>query len=159
MAKATTKRVQSNSEKTLPKFRYVSPDATPSRYVARCIGNCMAPTVPDGAAVVVDRTEPIVRGDLAVLFFKPEHAPSGHQAIIKRVVMPPPPYVKFPWKEHPQSDVHSLVIVERDNPPQRLAYKCEHLLAIHKCLGPVPSDATYDANTAMWAIAAHKMRR
>ena len=98
MAKATTKRVQSTPEKTEPKFRYASPQTLPPQYVGRCVGDCTAPTVPDGAAVIIDAIQPVLPGDLAVLFFKPEHAPAGHQAIIKRVVMPPPSHAVPPGK-------------------------------------------------------------
>ena len=58
--------------------------------------------------------------------------------------MAPPPYVSFPWREHPQSDVHALIIVEMLNPHKQFAYKCEHLLGIHKCVGRVPADMTLD---------------
>ena len=115
------------------------PATLPDRYIVRLEGNCLEPAFPNGTPVVIDKKGKVGPGDFVVLFFKPEHVPAGkHQAILKRVVMAPPPYVKFPFREHPQSDVHALVIVEMTNPPRQFAYKCEHLLGIHKCVGPVP---------------------
>jgi hypothetical protein len=66
--------------------------------------------------------------------------------------MAPPHYVSFPWREHPKSEVHALIIVEMLNPPKQFAYKCEHLLGVHKCLGPVPADAIYDADTQAYRL-------
>ena len=50
--------------------------------------------------------------------------------------MPPPHYVKFPWREHPQSEVRALVIVEMTNPGRQFAVKCEHLLGITSASAP-----------------------
>ena len=123
-------------------LKVVDPTTLPGRYIVRIEGACLEPELPDGAAVLIEKNGRIASGDFAVLFFKPEHVPTGkHQAILKRVVMAPPHYVKFPFREHPQSDVHALVIVEMTNPHRQFAYKCEHLLGIHKCVGPVPSNA------------------
>ena len=51
----------------------------------------------------------------------------------------------IPMARASQSDVHALIIVEMLNPPKQFAYKCEHLLGIHKCLGRVPESMTLDA--------------
>jgi hypothetical protein len=119
------------------------PATMPERYIVRLDGDCLEPLVMNGAQVVIERDAKIACGDLVLLFFKPEHVPGGkYQTILKRVVMAPPPYVKFPYREHPDSEVHALVVVEMLNPHRTFAYKCEHLLGIHKCIGPVPADAT-----------------
>ena len=138
MAKAK----RNSTKKRARKQSIAHPDAMPDRYIVHCEGNCMLPDISDGAPVLIDRHEAPKPGDLVVLFFKPEHVPAGeHQAILKRLVLNVPPYVKFPWKEHPQSEVHALVVVEMTNPRKQFAYKCEHLLGIHKCLGVVPGKA------------------
>jgi hypothetical protein len=127
--------------KAAPQYSIQHPDTMPDRYVVHCAGNCMEPDISDGAPVLVEKHGKIAPGDLVVLFFKPDHLPAGeHQAILKRLVMAPPHYVSFPWREHPKSEVHALIIVEMLNPPKQFAYKCEHLLGIHKCLGRVPAD-------------------
>ena len=123
-------------------LKVVDPATLPGRYIVRIEGACLEPELPDGTAVLIEKNGKIASGDFAVLFFKTEHVPAGkRRAILKRVVMAPPSYVKFPFGEHPQSDVHALVIVEMTNPHRQFAYKCEHLLGIHKCVGPVPSNA------------------
>lgn len=128
------------------------PATLPDRYVVRIDGACLEPDLPHGTPVLIEKNGKIAAGDFAVLFFKPEHVPAGkYQAILKRVVMAPPPYVKFPFREHPQSDVHALVIVEMTNPPRRFAYKCEHLLGIHKCIGPIPASARKSLTVAQGA--------
>ncbi len=121
------------------------PDTMPDRYVVHCLGTCLEPDITDGTPVLVEKHGKIAPGDLVVLFFKPEHAPAGkYQAILKRLVMAPPPYVSFPWREHPESDVHALIIVEMLNPHKQFAYKCEYLLGVHKCIGRVPEGMTLD---------------
>ncbi len=41
----------------------------------------------------------------------------------------------FPWKEHPDSTVHAIMIVEQFNPRQQWSVSCDTLLAVHRCLG------------------------
>src|SRR5947209_14983615 len=74
----------------------------PDRYAMPVIGNCLAPEIPDGALIIVDRTQPYARGDLIVLFRRPLEAGGQPRAMVKRLVMPPPPWVKsFPYQDHP----------------------------------------------------------
>lgn len=129
-------------------------EVLPDRYVLVCRGDCMAPSVPANAPVLVEKHSKIVPGDLVVLFFKPELVPAGgHSAILKRLVLNIPPWVKkFPYAGHPESDIAAIVLVEALNPPQRFAFRCSELLGIHKCLGPVPSDARYDTRSKVWRI-------
>jgi hypothetical protein len=88
----------------------IDPATMPERYIVRLDGDCLEPLVMNGAQVVIKRDAKIACGDLVLLFFKPEHVPGGkYQTILKRVVMAPPPYVKFPYREHPDSEVHALV--------------------------------------------------
>lgn len=129
-------------------------EALPDRYVIVTRGECMAPTVPANAPVLVEKRSNVASGDLVVLYFKPEFVPAGgHPAILKRLVLNIAPWVKkFPYSDHPKSDVAAVVIVEALNPPQRFAFRCSELLGIHKCLGPVPSDARYDTKSKRWRI-------
>lgn len=119
----------------------LDPATLPERYVLIVEGTCLEPEAPNGSKVLIDRDGKIAPGDLAALYLKLEHIrPGKRRSVLKRVVMPPPSYVKFPWREHPQSEAHAVVIVEMTNPPQQFVIKCEHLLGIHKCLGRVPAD-------------------
>jgi hypothetical protein len=130
----------------------LNPDTLPDRYILHCIGNCMMPDVKDGAPILVDKRQAAKAGELAVLYFKPGHEIAGQPSILKRLVMAPPPYVTFPFKEHPKSEVHAVVILEMTNPQRRFVVECQDLLAIHRCLGPLPSDATYDSDTRSWRL-------
>ena len=113
----------------------------PDRYAMPVIGDCLAPEIPDGALVIVDRTEPYKPGDLVVLFRRPLEAGGQFRAMVKRLIMAPPHWVSFPWQDHPQSDVLAMMIVEMLNPRRRLAVRCADLLGIHKCLGVAPEGA------------------
>ncbi len=165
MSKAKTRRLSNSSRSALsnvtpiseptPQYPIAYPDTMPDRYVVHCAGTCLEPEISDGAPVVVEKHSKIAPGDLVVLFFKPEHVPTGkHQAILMRIVLPPPSYVSFPWREHPMSDVHAVIIVEMLNPPKQFAYKCEHLLGVHKCAGTVPADWIHDAKRKTYRAAA-----
>ena len=119
----------------------VDPSELPDRYAMICEGVCLEPEIADGTRLLFDKHEPFGAGDLVVLFRRPELVqPGHHQAIVKRLVMAPPPWVKFPWRENPRSEVRALVIAEQINPRRQYAIPCEDLLGIHKCLGPVPAD-------------------
>ena len=131
----------------------IDPATLPERYILIVDGACLEPDIPNGTHVLIERDGKVAAGDLAVLYFKPDRIPPGERnSTLKRVVMPPPHYVKFPWREHPRSEVRALVIVEMTNPGRQFAVKCEHLLGIHKCTGPIPSEATYDAGTKSYRL-------
>ena len=76
------------------------------------------------------------------------------QCLLKRVVMMPMPGTTFPYKEHPDSEVKALVMLGSDDKPNMmLPIRCEHVLAIHKCIGQIagPSAASREGR-AMNAI-------
>lgn len=117
----------------------IDPSELPDRYAMICEGICLEPEIADGTKLLFDKNEPFTSGDLVVLFRRPELVrPGQHQGIVKRLVMAPPPWVTFPYKDHPKSEVRALVIAEQFNPRRQFAIPCEDLLGIHKCLGPVP---------------------
>lgn len=126
----------------------IDPATLPERYILIVDGACLEPDIPNGTHVLIERDGKVAASDLAVLYFKPDRIPPGEgNSSLKRVVMPPPHYVKFPWREHPQSEAHAVLIVEMINPRRQFAVKCEHLLGIHKCLGPVPADGVHEPTT------------
>jgi hypothetical protein len=51
------------------------------------------------------------------------------------LVLGVPPHVKFPHKEHPDSNVAALVIAEQDNPPRQYTIRADRILAMHRYLG------------------------
>jgi hypothetical protein len=152
MSKPKT-RITSRSRPSKTTSTTIDPTTLPERYILIVDGACLEPDIPHGTPVVIERDSKVAAGDLAVLYFKPDRIPPGNgTSSLKRVVMAPPPHVKFPWREHPKSEVHAVVIVEMTNPVRRFAVKCEHLLGIHKCTGPVPSEATYNAETKSYRL-------
>ena len=115
----------------------------PDRYAMHIVGACLEPEVRDGSIMMFDRTEPYRVGDLVVLFRRPEALAEGvHQVIVKRLIMAPPSWVSFPWRDHPQSDVIALVGLEMLIPRRRFAMRCADLLGIHKCLSAAPEGST-----------------
>ena len=50
----------------------------------------------------------------------------------------PPPWLKFPYRDHPDSEIRALLIAEQFNPRRSFRSPCEDLLAVHKRLGPLP---------------------
>ena len=76
-------------------------------------------------------------GDVVVLWFRPELiTPGGLPGIIKRVGMMPPPWVTSSYRDHPQSEVLALIMLEtNDQPDKLLRVRCRDLLAIHNDRG------------------------
>ena len=148
MASSRTKRTRAKTSPLAP----LNPDTLPDRYILHCRGNCMMPEVQDGAPILVDKRQTAQAGDLAVIYFKPGHEIAGQLSMLKRLVMAPPPYVTLPYKEHPRSDVRAVVILEMANPPRRFVVECQDLLAIHRCLGPLPKEAIYEPDTSSWRL-------
>ena len=153
MAKATSKRKAPNLTNTpraamsaAKKQPANDPASAPKRYIVMLAGACMQPVMKDGAAVMVDRDARPKAGDLVVIYFKPEHVrPGQSNSSLKRLVTNIPDYVKWPWTEHPKSDVHAMVVFEMLNPPEQFQCKAQDLLAIHKVIGQVPADVKFDA--------------
>jgi hypothetical protein len=42
---------------------------------------------------------------------------------------------KFPYNDHPGSDVKAILVVEQSNPPLTYAVPCDQILTIHKAVG------------------------
>ena len=117
------------------------PSRLPDVYAMIVDGDCLEPEISHGACLMFDKNAPFERGDFVVIYKRPELVlPGQHQAIVKRVALAPPSWVKFPYREHPDSDVRAIVMFEQFNPHLRFAIPCGDLLAIHKCLGPMPDD-------------------
>lgn len=131
---------------------FIDPATLPERYAMRVAGDCMAPEIEPNALLLFDRTEPVAVGDTVIVFLRPELVPAGgFQAQIKRLAMAIPPWVKFPYRAHPESNVQSLLVLEALNPRRTFGIRCADVLALHKCIG-LPEESTLSANTvaAAW---------
>ena len=103
------------------------------------------PTIPTEPPPPVSTAVPYRFGDVVAVWFKPgvitiDGKPA--QCLIKSIVMMPSHGTTFPHRNHPKSDVRSLVMLgAKDQPGMMLPVRCEHVLAIHKCIGPLPREA------------------
>ena len=120
----------------------IDPADLPDLYAMIIDGNCLEPMVAHGSWCAFDKRAAPERGGLVVLWKRPELVrPGESQAMVKRLVTVPPPWVTFPHRKHPNSTVDALVIVEQLNPAQQFAVRCETLVAIHKLVDVRPLDA------------------
>jgi hypothetical protein len=119
----------------------IDPETLPDLYCMELDGDCLEPLIPDRAAVMIKKSEPFGVGDVVCIWFRPEIiAPGGPQSWLKRVTMNVPPWVKkFPYSDHPKSDVAALIMVEQLNPPTGYRIKCADIIAIHKAVGYSPA--------------------
>lgn len=104
--------------------------------------------------MVFDREAPVRNGDFANFFYRREVVKPGQLSIaLKKLVIAPPPFVTFPWKDHPESEVVPVIIVEQLNPARRWSVRCADLLAVHRCLGHADDPAVKEALKAEgWSI-------
>jgi hypothetical protein len=136
----TAPKLRSARPRPLPT---IDPHTLPDLYCLGLDGDCLAPLIPDRAAVMIKKSEPFGVGDVVCIWFRPELvAPGGPRSWLKRITMNAPPWVKFPYKDHPKSDVAALIMVEQLNPPIGYAVKCKDILAIHKAGGYSPAGGT-----------------
>jgi hypothetical protein len=147
MAKA--KSVHSTPRRTAPKIepqkpaphQAINPDIYPDVYCLSLDGDCLEPLIPNGAAVVLKKSEKIAVGDFITVWFRPGIIKEGHSALLKRLTLNVPHWVKFPYRDHPQSDVKAIVMFEQLNPRQTYTVFCDQIHAIHKAIGYVPAGA------------------
>ena len=122
---------------------FIDPASLPDIYGLTVRGDCMAPAFPHGCNVKVSKLGPFKFDDIVVVWFRPEVVQPGHpQAMIKRVVMMPPPWVRsFPYKDNPQNDVGALMMLgTNEKPNEMLSVRCSLILAVHRCLGIIEPD-------------------
>jgi hypothetical protein len=123
--------------KPAPAPKSVDPAKIETRFYGLIVrGDCLAPEFKDGDTVVVDKEGPLLRGCNAVFYHRPELVPPCEWPLtLKRLATAVPQEVTLPYREHPDSEVKFIVVVEQANPPKRWAVPCEDLLAVHHCLG------------------------
>lgn len=125
------------NEPPQPAGPFIDPAELPEHYALIAYGTCMLPEIPDGENCAFSAKEKPQPGDLVALWYRPDLVPAGQpQVRLKRLVTAIPSFVTFPYREHPQSEVHALVIVEQINPRIiRFGVRCADLLAVHKFIG------------------------
>jgi hypothetical protein len=74
------------------------------------------------------------------VFLKPECSGGSTNVELKRLVMNIMPGVTYPYQAHPDSNIMP-VLFEQDNPPRQYTIAADKILAIHRCMGLVPTDA------------------
>lgn len=123
---------------------FIDPARLPDEiYALRVAGDCMSPTVPDGACVLADPSAEVAQGDLAIFYLKEGVIAGPSNAWIKRIHLNMMPGLKFPYKAHPRSNVMPVFIVEQDTPYMTHSIRADMILAVHKCLGPAPPETTF----------------
>src|SRR5665213_4381952 len=101
------------------------PSVLPDQYAMYVNGTCLEPEILNGTCVLIDKAQAYRPGDLVPIYRRREATPPGQfQSQLKRLVMMPPHWVRFPYREHPQGEIASLVIVEMINPRRQLAFRC-----------------------------------
>ncbi|MCC7275808.1 MAG: S24 family peptidase [Alphaproteobacteria bacterium] len=116
----------------------LDPREMPEIYAMRVTGTCMEPAIPHGSYLKFSAGELPVPGDLVNLFIRPELvAPGRPQALLKRLVMGPPPWVTFPYHEPAGDAGRAVVIVEQLSPLGFHTFRAADLLGMHRCVGIV----------------------
>ena len=131
----TTKPIRRRSkQESAPAF--LDPATIKERFYGLTLkGDCLDPVFKDGVVIVVDRDGPPEVGCFAVFYYRPELVPPGFiSPAIKRLVTAVPP-LKLPYKLAPDSDCCPIIMVEQLKPAKRWWVSCDHLLAVHRCVG------------------------
>ena len=123
-----------------PANRAIDPATLPDEYCMHLDGDCLEPLVPNGAAIMLRKSESYGVGDFVAVWLKPEAVrPGAYPVVLKRVRMKAPSCVKqFPYTDHPGSETVAIMMVEQLNPPASYTVTCRSILAIHKAVGYSP---------------------
>jgi hypothetical protein len=122
-----------------PSSPAIDPETLPDLYCLGLNGDCLEPLIPDGASVAIQKSEPYTVGDIVCIWWQPGFVKPGmHQGWLKRIRLNAPPWVKFPYRDHPKSDVQAIIVLDQINPPLTYAVPCKDILAIHKAVGYGP---------------------
>ena len=109
----------------------------------------MWPEMANGDTIYFDKNEEPKVGDIVVMFKRPELVKEGElQAMIKRLMTGIPPWVKFPYQDHPDFNVKAIIMVKAENPPRQYVVHCDQLCAIHKCIDHVPRSVEAERRAA-----------
>lgn len=124
---------------------FIDPTTLPDEYAMRVRGDCLAPAIKAGDAVLFDQRQPVAPGDLVGVYLKPGCFGGSTSVGLKRLVINMMPGVTYPYKAHPDSNIMPVIVCEQDNPHRQYTIPAGQILAIHRCLGLVPAGvALYD---------------
>jgi hypothetical protein len=89
--------------------RFVDPTTITHRFYGMVLkGHCLDPIYKDGETVVFDREARVENGCFANFYYRREAMKPGHLNVaLKKLVFAPPPWVTFPWQEHPNSNARA----------------------------------------------------
>src|SRR5688572_7716037 len=106
-----TKPLQRHAKKK-PAPNFLDPATIETRFYGHLLtGHCLEPEFKNGDKVVFDQEAALENGCFACFYYRPELVKPGHLAIaLKKLVFAPPFFVKFPHKDHPNSDVVPVII-------------------------------------------------
>ena len=127
---------------------FIDPTTLPDEYAMRVRGDCLAPAINAGDAVLFDQRQPCKAGDLVGVYLK-EGCYGGSTSVgLKRVVMNMMPGVTYPYQAHPDSNIMPVLVCEQDQPHRQYTIPADQILAIHRCMGLVPDGvALYEPET------------
>jgi hypothetical protein len=125
-------------------------------------GDCLEPVLPDGATIMLRKSDPASAGDIVCVYFHPRLVkPGDAPAFLKRMVLGLPKGLKLPFVKHPESECTPVLIVEQLNPPITYTIDFADVIAIHKAVawGPAAKIGTTFSTKDMRPIISGKMRR
>lgn len=129
--------------KRLPPRSLIDPAALPDAYGMVIAGDCLDPEVPDGAVCQFSTIDDYRPGDLAIFWLRRDLVGPGElQATVKRIVSLPHGRRpgRLPYHLHPEANAMPVFIAESLNPPQRAAFACDRLEAVHRFTQIIPAE-------------------
>jgi hypothetical protein len=137
-----------NSRRDEAPSNFTDPTTLPDEYAMRVRGDCLAPAIKAGDAVLFDQCQPYAPGDLVGVYLKPGCYGGSTNVGLKRLVMNMMPGVTYPYTPSPTSNVMPVLVCEQDNPHRQYTILADQILAVHRCLGLVPDGvALYEPGT------------
>ncbi|HTC04882.1 MAG TPA: S24 family peptidase [Xanthobacteraceae bacterium] len=122
-----------------PAHPLLDPNKITTPYAMEVRGGCMSPIIDDGFSAAVDPRQQPKGGDIVVIWLRqplPQFGPFNK--VIKQLVLNIPFHVKFPFKNHPDSEVSPVLIVETITPFTQCHVECSDVLAVHLVIGRFP---------------------
>jgi hypothetical protein len=114
----------------------------PEVYAVWVAGDCMAPLIPRGCAVICDQLSPLRGGDFVVVYKRRDLLKPGEMpGVVKRLVTDPPSKLTFPYTHNPYSEFEPCISLQTLNPERSFFMAASAIEAIHRCLGPAEIDS------------------
>ena len=136
---ASRRQTVAGTPSTPEPSNFIDPTTLPDEYAMRVRGDCLAPAIKGGDAILVDQRQPYAVGDLVRVFLKPEWVAPGctkrraqaahHEHAARR---------DLSLREHPDSNIMPVLVCEQDNPHLQYTIPADQILAVHRCMGRTP---------------------